>query len=202
MGGHSNKQIKKHVEDSSVLVAKMQKLTNDLQDALHKNFEQSMGVPLPNIIEARVRQTDITMVYSTDPTVDEYINGARKILGASLQGEKIELINGMLDLVDVVVGRIIGKGQVQTGIHSTAAHTGSYITAAFSAIQKAAAKDWLTNADFFVAYYAFVVFRPAEKEKSMLAMSPMLGAVMAGPEPPPSINVREMATKNYTYSPL
>jgi hypothetical protein len=202
MPSHSNKQIQQHVEDSSVLLAKMQTLTSELENALVSNFEKTMGVPLPTIVDAVVRQTDITMVYSTDPSVDEYINGARKLLGASLQGETIETTNRILDVVDVIVRRIIGTGHIRAGIHSTAAHTGRYITAVFSAIEEASAKDWLTKADFFVAYYAFVIFRPTPQEKVMLAMRPKLGTVMAEFGSPREVDVREIASRNYTHTPL
>ena len=202
MPSHSNKKIKKHVEDSKELVDKMQKLTSTLQETLQKNFEDSMGVPLPTIMGAIVRQTDTAMVYSTDPSVDEYINGARKLLGAALGGEKLEIINGMLDIVDVVATKIIGKGDVKTGIHSTSARTGDYITAAFSVVQMATAKDWATEANFFVSYYAFVVFQPHMTQTSMLSRRPMLRAAMAELGAAPTVNVKEVATSNYTYTPL
>lgn len=62
------------------------------------------------VLLSEERETDVAMVYSTDPSVDEYINGARKILGAAFGGEPLEIINGMLDIVEVVASKIIGKG--------------------------------------------------------------------------------------------
>jgi hypothetical protein len=198
----ANKAIQQHVEDSTVLLAKMQKLSSELENNLAANFEKTMGLPLPTAMAATVRQTDITMVYSTDPSIDEYINGARKLLGASLKGETSETINGMLDVVEVVVRKIIGSGNIKTGIHGTAAHTGQYITTVFSAVQEASAKEWLTAANFYVAYYAFVVFKPTPQEQLMLASSPMLGTLMAEPGSLGALDVKEMATRNYTYTPF
>lgn len=202
MSGHSNKKIKQHVEDSKVLVDKMQKLTDSLQDALQKNFNQAMGIPLPSIMDTMVRETDIAMVYSTDPSIDEYINGARKLLGAAFEGEKIGVINGMLDLVDVIVSKIIGTAELQTGIHSTSAKTGDYITAAFSAVQKATAKDWLTSADFYVSYYVFVVFKPSVTQMPMLSESPMLGGALEDLDVAATVEIKEIATRNYSCCPL
>jgi len=198
MGRHSNKQIEKHVDDSEKLVEKMQKLTETLQAALEKNFEKTMGCPLPNIVRAKVRETEVVMVYSTDPKIDEYINGARKVLGAAFQGEKLDVINGMIDIVEVVASRIIGTGEIKAGIHSSAVNTGHYVTAAFAAVQKATAKDWATATDFFVSYYVFVVFKPSMTQKSMLAGRPMLTAV--GPKP--HVEMKSLAAKNYAYSPI
>lgn len=196
MGKHSNKTIEKHIDDSDKLVEKMQKLTETLQAALEKNFEKAMGCPLPSIIRAKVRETDVAMVYSTDPKIDEYINGARKVLGAALGGEKLEVINGMLDIVEVVASKIIGTGEIKAGIHSTAVNTGDYVVAAFSAVQKATAKDWATATDFFVSYYAFVVFKPSMTQKSMLERSPMLLTEVLEPV----LEMKSLAAKNYTYS--
>ena len=198
MGRHSNKQIEKHVDDSEKLVEKMQKLTETLQAALEKNFEKTMGCPLPNIVRAKVRETEVVMVYSTDPKIDEYINGARKVLGAAFQGEKLDVINGMIDIVEVVASRIIGTGEIKAGIHSSAVNTGHYVTAAFAAVQKATAKDWATATDFFVSYYVFVVFKPSMTQKSMLAGRPMLTAV--GPKP--HVEMKSLAASNYAYSPI
>lgn len=195
---HSNKQIEKHVDDSEKLVEKMQKLTETLQATLEKNFETTLGCPLPSIVRAKVRETDVVMVYSSDPKIDEYINGARKVLGAAFAGEKLDVINGMLDIVEVVASRIIGTGEIKAGIHSTAVNTGDYVTAAFAAVQKATAKEWATATDFFVSCYAFVVFEPSTTQRSMLAGRPMLMA--AGPVP--AVEIKSLATKNYAYSPL
>lgn len=197
MGKHSNKKIEKHVDDSEKLVEKMQELTETLQEALEKAFEKTMGCPFPNIIRTKVRETDVVMAYSTDPTVDEYINGARKVLGAAFAGEKVDVINGMLDIVEVVASKIIGTGDLKTGIHSTAVNTGDYVTAAFSVVQKATAKDWATKSDFFVSYYAFLVFKPSMTQKAMLARRPMLEAVGLAPA-----EIKSLAAKNYAYTPI
>ena len=198
MSKHSNKKIEKHVDESGVLVEKMQKLTATLQEALEKNFEATMGCPLPSIIRANVRETDIVMAYSTDPTVDEYINGARKVLGAAFGGEKIAIINGMLDIVEVVATKIIGAGELKVGIHSTAVKVGEYITAAFSAVQKASAKDWATATDFYVSYYVFVVFKPFLAQKSLLAGNPKLMAF----DPGLVEELKSLAEQNYVFSRL
>ena len=200
MGGHANKKIENHIDQSKELSDKMQKLGETLQTALQRDFETNMGCPLPNIIRAKVRATDIVMAYSTDPSVDEYINGARKRLGAALGGEKLEIINGMLDVVDVVVTKIIGSGAIQVGMHGSSAWTGDYVTAVFSAIQRANAKDWFTQADFYVAYYAFVVFNPAPVQAARLSASPMFMSMMEKPRVVPT--TREIATRNYTHAPL
>ncbi|MGD9504915.1 MAG: hypothetical protein AB7W37_08375 [Syntrophobacteraceae bacterium] len=200
MGGHANKKIENHIDQSKELSDKMQKLGETLLASLQRDFEANMGCPLPNIIRAKVRATDIVMAYSTDPSVDEYINGARKLLGAALGGEKLEIINGMLDVVDVVVTKIIGSGAIQVGMHGSSAWTGDYVTAVFSAIQRANAKDWFTQADFYVAYYAFVVFNPAPVQAARLSASPMFMGMMEKPQVVPT--TREIAARNYTYTPL
>lgn len=201
MSSHANKKIESHIDQSKELCDKMQKLGETLQGALQKDFETNMGCPLPNIIRAKVRATDIVLAYSTDPSVDEYINGARKLLGAALGGEKLDVINGMLDVVDVVVTRIIGSGSIQVGVHGSSAWTGDYVTAVFSAIQKANAKAWLTQADFYVAYYAFVVFNPAPVQAALLSASPMFMGMMEKPQVV-APTVREIADRNYTFTPL
>jgi hypothetical protein len=198
MGKHSNKKIEKHVEDSETLIEKMQKLAETLKTALQKNFEDTMGCALPTIVFAKVRETDVAMFYSSDPSVDEYINGARKVLNAAFGGDKTAITNGMLDIVEVVVSKIIGTGDIKTGIHSTSVNMGDYITAAFSAVQKATAKDWAMETDFFVSYYAFVIFKPSLTQKVMLAKSPMLMAV--GPKQ--AVDIKSLAAKHYACKPF
>jgi hypothetical protein len=106
----------------------------------------------------------------------------------------------MLDVVDVVVTKIIGSGAIQVGMHGSSAWTGDYVTAVFSAIQRANAKDWFTQADFYVAYYAFVVFNPAPVQAARLSASPMFMSMMEKPRVVPT--TREIATRNYTHAPL
>lgn len=202
MPAHSNQKIKRTVEDSKELVEKMNKLSGTLQQSLMDNFEKNLGVPLPTITEAAVRETDTVMVYATDPKVDEYINGARKIVSAALSQEATPIINGMLDVVEVVAKKIIGGGDIKTGIHSTAANIGGYVTTAMSVVQMASAEEWLTEANFFVSYYAFVVFKPTGNQRSMLLASPMLGATMAEPRAIPAAEIKDVAAKNYIYSSL
>lgn len=198
MSKHSNKQIEKHVDDSATLLDKMNVLTQKLQENLYKDFEQGMGCPLPNILLAKVRQTEVVMVYATDPKLDEYINGARKVLNAALTGDTSSLINGILDVVEVVASRIIGSGDVKVGVHSSAVRTGELVTAVFSAVEKASAKDWATAADFFVAYYAFVVFKPSTPQATLLARRPSFAAAPKAP----SVDTKALAARNYAYRAL
>jgi hypothetical protein len=105
----------------------------------------------------------------------------------------------MLNLVDVVARKIIGSGDIKTGIHSTAARTGPYITAAFSSVQKASAQDWATSADFFVSYSAFVIFKAPTSPQDALSRGTMVRGAMAEGA---ADDVRQMALRNYTYEPL
>jgi hypothetical protein len=198
MGKHANKKIVDHIDNSEELLEKMHLLTGKLSAALEKNFEETMGCKLPSIILAKVRVQDVVFAFATDPKLDEYVNGARKVVSAAFAEEKQEIVNGMLDIVEVVARNIIGSGEIKVGIHNSAAHTGHYVTAASAVVQKASAKDWATSADFFVSFYTFVVFRPSRPQKSLLMARPILKA--AAPER--AVDFKSLAAKNYTYHSL
>jgi len=202
MSKHANKAIVEHIHTSQKLVDEMNELAGKLQETLEKEFEKVMGCPLPGITLAMVRETNIDMLYSTDAKVGDYIDGARKILGAAFAEDKVAFTNGILGLVDVVVSGIIGTGKIQAGTHSTAARTGGYVAGVFAVVETASAKKWLTKADFFVCYYAFVVFRPATAQEARLAASPMLGAARAESAGAPVVDLKAVAARNYVYTPF
>lgn len=206
MSSHSNKKIKEHIDNSEELVKKMATLAKTLQEALEKNFEDSMNFPLPSAAQAEVRETDTNMFYSTEANVEEYAEGVKNILEAYFGGKKQKLIESAINIVKVLVTKITGAVEIQTGMHSTSVKAGGwmshYIIAVFVAVQKANAKDWLTSTDFYVSYYAFVVFKPTKTQMSKLSKSPMLGAAIADLEVAPMDEIKEIATRNYTYTPL
>ena len=127
MSNHTNPEIQKHINNSEQLVQKMQHLAQILTEENNTNFKNLTGVELPSALDARVRKVDISMVYATDPKVDEYIMGAKNILDAAFKGNEFEVIDKSLNLVGNIANGIIGSGTIQTGIHSDSALIGEYI---------------------------------------------------------------------------
>jgi len=171
MGSHSNSDLNKHIQDNSQLLAKMTSLTNQLQTDLLLNFQTTAGVPFPSVVEAHVRQLQYDMVYSTDPITDEYMSGAKTLLDAAFGGDEVDIANKALDVVQVLLNNIVGSGSIQTGgtnqsemlTHKDkAGKETEYVCCAFAQTEECNAQDWLTQTNFYVSYYAYVVFIPSE----------------------------------------
>ncbi len=166
MCNNSNKQLKTTIDDNANLLAKMENLTAQLQTSLMADFQTVMGVPLPDVARATVRQVTYDMVYSTDPIADQYISAAKTLLDSSFQGDQADIANKALDVVQVLIDNIVGSSSIQTGGNGESIQItpnngkGKYLSAAFTQIQECSAQDWSTQTNFYVAYYVFVVWQP------------------------------------------
>jgi len=67
--------------------------------------------------------------------------------------------------VGVLLNNVLGRASIQTGashqsmkIHEKAQ---TYISGAFSEVEECRAKDWATETNFYVSFYAFVVWQPS-----------------------------------------
>jgi hypothetical protein len=182
MSAHSNKKLVQHIESSTELLQKMHVTTEQLQTRLMSSFKTNFGLDLPCLALTRVRQIDISMCYSNDAKVDEYIDGARTLLKAGIGGDKLQIIDSALDFVSVLARKIIGSAGIQIGVHSTGGYAGDYLTACLSVVEQAKAADWATETNFFVASFALVVWKPAMTMAKFEA--PMAMAAGAAAEAP------------------
>ncbi|OON67519.1 hypothetical protein [Hymenobacter sp. CRA2] len=134
-----------------------------------------VGVALPNAVVADVRVVQFDMVYSTDPIANEYTEGAQLLLQSAFDGDKQKVATDALDVVTTVLNNIIGSGSVQTGaqFESTktpvpnadgSGQTTTYVSACYSVVEEASAQDWATQENFYVSYYALVVWAPGEED--------------------------------------
>lgn len=175
MSKHAHKAIVHHIESSTTLLDKMHTLTQKLNDRLLQDFEKGMGVPLPTVVLARVREIDIAMFYATDASVDEYVIGAKSLLESAF-GKDTSIAYRALDFVGVVARKVIGSGNINIGVHSAGGRIESFTTACLSVIERARAADWQTQTDFFVSAYAFVVWKAPTEKLTLLGASPILQA--------------------------
>lgn len=174
MGNHSNQQLQQHVDSNSDLVAKMNSLTEQLQTNLLANFQGTMGVPLPSALQANVRQFTYDMVYSTDPIIDEYMSGAKTLLDAAFSGNEVAIADKALDVVQVLLNNVVGGSSIQTGGNSqseilTDKDGKKVVSAAFTEVQLCDAQDWLTQTNFYLNYYIFVVWYPTDEDVAKIA---------------------------------
>jgi hypothetical protein len=182
MSGHSNPEIQKHVDSTADLVKQMNDLKNSLTENLLNQFHKDMGVPLPNVSEADVRILDYSLVYSTDPRVDEYVTGAKNILDAALAGDYPAIANKALNLVSTVATGVVGSGSVGIGLKSDSAKFFDretkkiFISACYSLIEECSAKEWATEQNFYIAHYIFVVWEPQEHVVSAVTAARTLEA--------------------------
>ncbi|MCC5643443.1 hypothetical protein LC607_10905 [Nostoc sp. CHAB 5824] len=166
MGSHSNPVIQQHVDSTQDLVTKMNTLKTSLSTSIAEQFINDMGVSIPSVIEADVRILDYALVYSSDPTVDEYLAGAQGVLNASIAGDYPSVANKALDLVTVVASKIIGSGTVGIGLQSDSAKITdsqshkTFISACYSLVEQCSSTDWNTSQNFYVSYYVFLVWEP------------------------------------------
>src|SRR5262245_9938426 len=148
------------------LITKMDGLTQQMEQQLINHFETSMGVPLPTAVQAEVRELTYAMVYSTDPIVDHYMNGALQILNAAFTGDEAAVATKALNVVGVLLNNIVGGGKVQTGFNGQSIRIPqggkTYISAAYTLVSECSAQDWATQTNFYVSYYAFVVWQPSD----------------------------------------
>jgi hypothetical protein len=170
MSGHSNQDLQRQIDDNATLVRKLGELTQQLQLTLFANFQTSMGVPLPSAVEADVRQVEYSMVYSTDPITDEFMGGAKTLLDGVFSGDSYASIaNKALNVVQVLLKRVVGSAQIQTGGHYESMKilpTGDhplYVATAFTQVEACSSQEWLTEHNFYLSYYAFAVWSPTQK---------------------------------------
>jgi hypothetical protein len=158
-------EIKKHVDNSATLVQKMHELTAILMRDLLDNFKTSFGVPLPDAVHCEVRRLNYDMVLATEPLTDQYINSAKQLLNAAFSEDEALVISKALDVVGSLISGIVGSGSVQTGGKANSARIHAkngkvYVTAIATQTEMCSAKDFLTETNFYVAYYAFAIWQP------------------------------------------
>lgn len=172
MGSHSNPEIEKHIDSTQDLVQKMNELKHSLSQNVLAQFQEDMGVPFPSIVEADVRIFDFSLVYSTDPKIDEYVTGAKGVLDAGLAADFPAVANKALDLVSVVAHGLIGSGGVGIGVKSDSAKIfdkdRTFISACYSLVEECSSRDWATAEDFYIANYMFVVWEPPAHVESVI----------------------------------
>jgi hypothetical protein len=166
MGG--NRSLKHQVQDNSQLVDKLNQLTQQLEQNLFQDFANTIGVPIPDATVADVRQVQYDMVYSTDPIINEYVTAAQDLLNDALS-ESPDVVNKATNLVGVVLNNIVGSGSIQIGGNGDSTKiTGddgkTYICAVYTETDMCDAKDWKTQENFYLSYYAFVVWEPTEDD--------------------------------------
>ena len=161
-----NSGLQKHIDSNSELIAKMSGLTKQLQTQVLGDFESTMGIPLPSAVEAEVRELQYSMVYSSDPIIHEYMSGAKTLLDGAIAEDWPAVANKALDVVQVLLDGLVGSASIQTGakseaikIHADASHP-DFISAAFTQVEECSGKDWLTETNFYVAFYVFVLWQP------------------------------------------
>lgn len=184
MPGHSNQEIKKHIDDNSVLLEKMSALTARLQTQIMTDFHTDMGVALPSAVEADVRELEYSMVYSSDPITDEYMNGAKTLLDGAFSGDWIAVANKALDVVQVLIGKVVGSTSIQTGAHSNSMKIRTsdsvFVSAAFTQIEECKSQDWLVETNFYVSFYIFVVWQPTQEHLDAIdASAPKMASAVA-----------------------
>lgn len=179
MPTHSNPAITKHIESSSDLIKKMDALTAQLLQNVKDNFNSNFGIPLPTTLESFVRVVQYDMVYATDPILEEYTEGTQKVLQNVFDADWPQVASSSLSVVTNVVQGIIGSGSIQTGTHANSIQLPqknknnpleekTFVTACLAIVEEAAAKDWATAEDFYVSYYAFVVWVPKEEHLTLI----------------------------------
>jgi hypothetical protein len=159
-------EIKKHVDNSATLVQKMHELTAILMKDLLANFQNSFGVPLPDAVHCEVRRLNYDMVLSTEPLTDQYINAAKQLMNAAFSEDEALVVTKALDVVGSLLSGIVGSGSVQTGGKANSARIHAkngkiYVTAIATQTEMCSAKDFLTETNFYVAYYAFAIWQPS-----------------------------------------
>lgn len=162
-----NQQIQKHIDSSQELIQKLADLTDSLQQQLFRDFQNTMGVAIPTAVQADVREVEYTMVYATDPVFDSYMQDAKTILDGVFAENWPDVADKALDVVGTVLNGIVGKGTIQTGLHSESGKyspkedpSKSIVSACFAEVEECSASDWATESNFYVSYYAYVCWQP------------------------------------------
>jgi hypothetical protein len=169
-----NESIKRHIDSNSELLDKMSKLTKQLQTELFNSFETDMGIPLPTVAEAQVRQLEYTMVYSSDPVAGNLMSGAKTLLDGALLGDWPDVASKALDTVQTIVNKIVGAATIQVGGNNESMKIKSqkgdtFISAAYTEVQECAAQEWATDVNFYVSFYVFVVWTPSAHQLAAIA---------------------------------
>jgi hypothetical protein len=177
MSSCGNSNLKQHIQDNSTLLANLEQLTQQLQTQTLSDFQAGMGIPIPDVTEAEVRQLEYTMVYSTDPIIQEYMTGAKTLLDGVFSQNWPDVADTALDVVQTLLNNVIGSDTIQTGASNQSIRIpagnghGDFVSAAFTEVEECSAKDWKTETNFYVAFYVFVVWEPSEANMAAIERS-------------------------------
>ncbi len=167
MGNHSDKDLQQYIANSSSLQEKLDQLVSQLFSELQQQFQAQFGVPLPTADVAEVYQVSYDLQYTDEPNVDEYEEGAQKLIDGILQKKWPDVAHDALKVAKAVIKGVLGSGSVNLNGSASSTRTSEggkdWISASLAVVSAASAKDWGTKKDFYVGYYALAVWKTDDK---------------------------------------
>jgi hypothetical protein len=169
-----NTQIKKRIESSQELLAKLQALDKQLTTDLKDQFQEALGVAVPTIIEADLLKLDMAMVYETEFNIDNFVTGAMSLANAAFGGDMAEVANKAVTVATTAIQAMVSNGKIQTGVKGSSAKIKkgreNYVAALYASTALCSSAQWFTQTDFFVSKYIFVVF-PVVRPQALEAVA-------------------------------
>lgn len=143
----------------------MTALEKRLMADLDAGYVQALGIHIPPADQADVRIVDVAARYHHRITIDEFKDGAWKIV-AAVFGRKSDLTQKVLTVAEVAIRKVIIDGSnVAVGVQGDSAkieaNGKTYVAACYTSTASCSKKDWGTEESFYVATFAFTVFTTA-----------------------------------------
>jgi hypothetical protein len=172
---HTNQSIMDRINSSSQLKDNFAQLTEQLTLDMRAQFETTFLVSLPSADSATVYVFQYDLVYASDPTISEYVDGATTIVNSALGLDYPQTALAAISVVQTVVDGILGSGKIQATQQSDSLHVTetniqnpliqkNSVAACLSIVNTCTAKQWDMKDDFYLAYYIFAVWPVTDAE--------------------------------------
>jgi hypothetical protein len=167
MPDHSNEQIKKTILSSEELVKRMDALKASMVKGLNTGFEDLMGEKIPTMRQAKIRQVDTVMEYTSELKMDHFLKAVLGLATAAFSGDAAVIIPKAMAVAGVALDQIFGSVGLSTEVKGDSAilthDDKEYLTAMYAVTQVCSAKQWFTETDFVVSSYVYFVTRPLDE---------------------------------------
>ena len=138
--------------------------TRELEDMLKEKFRQDVGVAVPSLTQAELREMECISFVPDDVTLRDMLDYIRALLEAGIETATENNLNAILALSKKVVVRSITNSGIQPVVYGAATSVvlpdgNTYMAAYYVAERICTAATWGTPQNFKLHCYCLVVWK-------------------------------------------
>lgn len=173
MSNHSNPQVT--AQNAKLTSAEISKVQLSLLDDLKTKWDEEVGMEWPTASNSVIHKIDVSLVYSSDPKVEEYTNGALDLLNGVFTGNEADVAMKAVELVKSVAEGIIGSNTLSIGLYGSAERwpidNPKFIIGVMANNAKASSKGLVVTKDFYICEYVMAIYDAPEKATTFKKVS-------------------------------